>query len=193
MAPGTATLLGHAEKPANAAPPSRETAIFLGREGHEMIRREAGLRQMLDPALLAVPECVGEQRLARLGAGVLLRERNRLAVLRRERSRPIVDEIRAWLETRAPLPRSGLGRAAASATMPRLTLPRETGAGEPLLSIPPWRSRALRVLGETTWSLQSLGEHLDQLVAELHALGELRVGCVRNGPHGGGKSPSTKQ
>ena len=134
MAPGTATLLGHAEKPANAAPPTRETAIFLGREGHEMIRREAGLRQMLDPALLAVPECVGEQRLARLGAGVLLRERNRLAELRRERSRPIVDEIRAWLETRAPLPRSGLGRAAASATMPRLTLPRETGAGEPLLS-----------------------------------------------------------
>jgi len=37
--------------------------------------------------------------------------RSRLAELRRERSRPVVDEIRAWLEARAPLPRSGLGRA----------------------------------------------------------------------------------
>jgi len=39
--------------------------------------------------------------------------RARLAALRRERSSPVVDEIRAWLLGRAPLPRSGLGKAVA--------------------------------------------------------------------------------
>lgn len=37
--------------------------------------------------------------------------RARLAELRRERSKPIVDEIKAWLTSQAALPRSGLGKA----------------------------------------------------------------------------------
>jgi len=37
--------------------------------------------------------------------------RARLAELRRERSKPVVDEIRTWLMNQAVLPRSGLGKA----------------------------------------------------------------------------------
>lgn len=37
--------------------------------------------------------------------------RARLAELRRERSKPILDEIEAWLTSQAALPRSGLGKA----------------------------------------------------------------------------------
>ncbi|MBM4247405.1 MAG: transposase, partial [Deltaproteobacteria bacterium] len=37
--------------------------------------------------------------------------RARLAELRRERSKPIIDEIKTWLMNQAALPRSGLGKA----------------------------------------------------------------------------------
>ena len=37
--------------------------------------------------------------------------RARLAELRRERSKPIIDEIKTWLTSQAALPRSGIGKA----------------------------------------------------------------------------------
>ena len=46
-----------------------------------------------------VAELAGDERRARLGE------------LRRERSKPVVDEIRTWLMNQAALPRSGLGKA----------------------------------------------------------------------------------
>src|SRR5690606_40897429 len=48
-----------------------------------------------------VAELTGEERQARL------------AELRRERSKPILDEIQTWLASQAALPRSGLGKAIA--------------------------------------------------------------------------------
>jgi hypothetical protein len=48
-----------------------------------------------------VSELAGEER------------RKRLGKLRQERSKPIVEEIRAWLMGQAALPRSGLGKAIA--------------------------------------------------------------------------------
>src|SRR5690606_27580926 len=48
-----------------------------------------------------VVELTGEERQARL------------AELRRERSKPILDEIQTWLASQAALPRSGLGKAIA--------------------------------------------------------------------------------
>lgn len=58
---------------------------------------------------------IGELYAIEAEASTLVGEerRARLALLRRERSRPVVDEIRTWLLSQATLPRSGLGKAIA--------------------------------------------------------------------------------